>query len=108
MARSASDFLQRLADALEKLRVAIQREEHALEDLADVVQPCLEQRLRLDSLDLQLHLAEVGVRADADVEQLPDLGENSHPGIEVITSISILSTLTTGMSARTSGPCSRS
>jgi hypothetical protein len=84
MARAASNFLQRLADALQQLRVAIQREEYALQDLADIVEPCLEQHLRLDPLDLQLDLAEVGLHADADVEQLPDLGEHGDPGIEVI------------------------
>ncbi len=84
MARAASDLLDGLSDALQQLGVAIQREQHPLEDLADVVETRLEQRLRLDALDLQLDLAQVSLRADADVEQLPDLGEYGYPGIEVI------------------------
>ena len=84
MACAASDLLERLPDALEQLRVAIERQQHTLEYLADVVEPRLEQRLRLDALDLQLDLAQVGLRADADVEQLPDLGEDGYARIEVI------------------------
>ena len=84
MARAASDLLDGLADTLEQLRVAVKREHYALEDLAYVVQPRFEQRLRLDALDLQLNLAQVNLRADADFEQLPDLREHSYPGIEVI------------------------
>ena len=84
MARAASDLLDGLADTLEQLRVAVKREHYALEDLAYVVQPRFEQRLRLDALDLQLNLAQVNLRADADFEQLPDLREYSYPGIEVI------------------------
>src|SRR5512139_2528041 len=84
MARAASDLLERLADALQQLGVAIQREQDALENLGDVLEPRLEQRLRLDALDLQLDLPQVSLRADADVEQLSDLGEYGYPGIEVI------------------------
>jgi hypothetical protein len=84
MARTASDFLDRLADALQQLRVPVEREQHAVEDLGDVIEPRLEQRLCLDALDLQLDLSQVSLRADADVEQLPDLGKYGYPGIEII------------------------
>src|SRR4029453_11411041 len=84
VAGAATDLLDGLPDALEQLRVAIQRQQHALEDLCDVLEPRREQRLGLYALDLQLHLAQVSLSADADVEQLPDLGEYGHPGIEVI------------------------
>ena len=108
MARAASDLLDGLADTLEQLRVAVKRGIMRSRDLAYVVQPRFEQRLRLDALDLQLNLAQVNLRADADFEQLPDLRSTATRASRSSTSISILSTLTTGMSARTSGLSSMS
>ena len=84
MSRAASDLLDRLAHSLEQLRIAVQRQQHPLEDLGDVVQPRFEQRLGLDALDLQLDLAQVRLRAHAQVHQLPDLRENGDPRIQIV------------------------
>jgi hypothetical protein len=84
MARTAADLLDGLPDALQQLGIAIQREKHAFEDLTDVVETRLEQCLRLDSLDLQLDLAQMSLRTDTYVEQLPDLGEHGDACIEVV------------------------
>src|SRR5829696_1883518 len=84
MARAATDLLDGLPDALEQLRVAVERQQDTLEDFRNGVEPRFEQRLRLDALDLQLDLAQMCLRPDADVEQLPDPGEHGHPSIEVV------------------------
>ena len=60
--RSArADLLERLPDALEHLRVTIERGQHAVDDRCDVVKTRAQQRLSLDALDLQLHLPELAV-----------------------------------------------
>src|SRR5919109_4530962 len=84
MPRAASDLLDCLADALQQLRVAVEREQHALEDLADVVKPRLEQRLGLDAFDLQLNLAEAGMRADPELEKLADVSDRRNARLEVV------------------------
>jgi hypothetical protein len=38
------------------------------------VEPRLQERLRLHALDLQLHLAEADVSADAQLDDVADLG----------------------------------
>jgi hypothetical protein len=84
MARAATDLLNGMADAFEQLRVAVERKQHALEDPADVVEPRLEKCLRFHSFDLQLDLTKVGVRADLQVEKLPDLGHEGDLDVQVI------------------------
>src|ERR1700754_2456719 len=58
VAGAFAHLLDGVADAFEQLGVAVKRGQHALEDQGDVVEPRLEQRLRFDPLDLQLHFAE--------------------------------------------------
>jgi len=79
-----ADLLHGVAHPFEKLGIAVEREKYALEDLRDVVETGLEQRLRLDSLDLQLDLSEVSMGADFEVQQLSDLGEKGDAHVEVI------------------------
>ncbi len=84
MPSALAHLFGRAADPFEQLRVAIERRQHALEDQADVVEPRLQQRLRLDALDLQLHFAEADVGADADLHQIAHLRHDRHLRPQVI------------------------
>src|SRR4051812_42743439 len=81
---AATDIAERLADALEQLGVAVQRGQHAREDPRHVVQASLEQRLRLDALDLELHLAEPDCGADVELDEAPGLGQHGEVRSQVI------------------------
>jgi hypothetical protein len=81
---AAADLLDRMPDALQQLWIPIQREQDSLEQLGHVVEPCLEQGLRLDAFDLQLDLAEMRMDPDLQVEELADLGQQRDPGVEVV------------------------
>ncbi len=83
-AGAAADLLDRVADALQELRVAIQRGEYSPEDHRDVVEPRLEQRLRLDALDVQLDLAEPRRDAHVELDQVLQLGANGDRRPEVL------------------------
>ena len=81
---SATDVAEGLADALEQLRIAVERGEHAREDLGDVVQAGLQQRLRLHPLDVELDLAEPRRGPGMDLDEVPGLGEHGEMDPQVI------------------------
>jgi len=81
---SATDVAQGLADALEQLRVPVKRGEDATEELRDVAKAGLEQRLRLDTLDLQLYLPEPDSGAGAYLDEVPGLGEHGEVGSQIV------------------------
>lgn len=76
--------LEAAADVLEDLRVAVEGGEDAVDDDGDVVEPDLEFGLRLDALDLQLDPAEEHVRADVQLEQVEDLGDERDVRLKVL------------------------
>src|SRR5215204_6492405 len=81
---SATDVAQGLADALEQLRVPVKRGEDATEELRDVAKAGLEQRLRLDTLDLQLYLPEPDSGAGAYLDEVPGLREHGEVGPQIV------------------------
>jgi hypothetical protein len=44
----------------------------------------LQQRVRLDALDLEVDAAELGVDADVELQQVEDLGLERHPRLQRI------------------------
>ena len=74
LAGPCADLFERLPDALEQLRIAIERGQHAVDDRGDVVETRSQQRLSLDALDVQLDLPELDVNADAQLDQVEYLG----------------------------------
>ena len=61
-------------DLVDDLRVAVDRRQHPVDDLGDLVQPNLQQRLSLHPPDLQVDTAKLHVRADAEPEQVEHVG----------------------------------
>src|SRR5215207_5429439 len=81
---SATDVAQGLADALEQLRVPVKRGEDATEDLRDVAQAGLEQRLGLDALNLELYLPEPDSSAGTYLDEVPGLREHGEVGAQIV------------------------
>jgi hypothetical protein len=81
---SATDVAQGLADALEQFRVPVKRCEHASEELRDVSQAGLEQRLRLDPLNVELHLPEPDSSAGAYLDEVPGVDEHGEVGAQIV------------------------
>jgi len=71
-------------DASEQLRIAVQRQGHAVQDRAYVVEPGLQQSLRLDALDLELNLAEPDVGPDAELDHLANRCNNRNLGLQIV------------------------
>jgi hypothetical protein len=83
VAGAGADVLDGLADAPDELRIAIDRGHNAIDDRAHVVEPDLEQSLRLDALDVDLQSAEVDVEPDVQCDQVEDLGLERDVRLEV-------------------------
>jgi hypothetical protein len=84
LARAFADLLDRLSDAVDQLRIPVECGHHAINDRRDVVEPHLEQCLRLDPLQIDLELVEVSFDADVDFEEIEDLGLQRHLHLEVL------------------------
>jgi hypothetical protein len=78
MASALASLLGRMADPFEQLGIAVERGQYPLEDQGDVVESRLQQSLGLDTLDLQLHFAQAGVSADADLNEVAHLRHDRH------------------------------
>ncbi len=84
MASALASLFHGPAHALEQLRIAIEPGQHTLENQADVVEPRLQQSLRLDPLDLQLDFAQADVGADADLHEIAHFRHNRHLGTQIV------------------------
>ena len=84
VAGSATDVFDGTPDALQQLRIAVERGGDAGENRSDVVEPRLQQRLRLHSLDLQLHLVEPRLDADTELNQVLHLRQHGDLGVKVL------------------------
>ncbi len=73
VADAADRVVDRLDQALENLRVAIERRQCPVEDVVQILEPHLELRLSLDTGDVHLDFAEVDVDARDDLEKVPKL-----------------------------------
>ena len=62
--------IRRLEQAFQDLGVAIDRGQRPIEDAVEVFQPDLEQRLRIDVLDVQFDLTDVHVDARDDLHEI--------------------------------------
>jgi hypothetical protein len=82
--RPAADVPERLAHALQQLRVPVQSREHTGQDLRDLGQPDLEQSLGLYVLYVQLDLAEPDGRAGIQLDEVADLSEQCDVRPEVV------------------------
>ena len=79
-----TELLDRPADALDQLRIAIERRQHAVDDGGHVVQPSPEQGLRLDPFDGELDLAELRMHADAQLHEIEDLGVERKARLQIV------------------------
>src|SRR4029450_13775007 len=82
--RSAAHVPERLAHALEQLRVAVERSQDAREDLRDLLKADLEQRLRFHVLDVELDLPQSHRGAGVQLHEMPRLGEQGEMSPEVV------------------------
>ena len=73
-AGALADRFEGVGDALQHLRVAVERGQDAVDDRGDVVEPRPQQRLGFDALDVELDLAQLGMDADAQLDQVEYLG----------------------------------
>ena len=83
-AGALAHLLERLADAFEQLRVAIERGQDAIDDRGHVVEAGPQQGLRFDAFDVQLDFAELDMNADAQLDQVEDLGVQRDASLEVV------------------------
>ena len=81
---STADVFNRLADAFEKFRIAVEGGQHPGENRRDIVQAGLEQRLGLDALNIQLNLAEPGGYAHVELDQVLQLRSKRDRSAQVI------------------------
>src|SRR6185436_1702300 len=71
-------------DAVDEVRVPIERRHQPIDDRRDVIEPDLEERLSLDSLEVELQLVELDLDADIEVEQLEHLRLQRDLRVEVL------------------------
>jgi hypothetical protein len=84
LAGASPDLLDRSTQTLNQLGIAVERRQHPVYDRRHVIEPDLDQRLRLDALDVQLHLPEPGADADSELQDLSNLGDDRHVRAQVI------------------------
>jgi hypothetical protein len=82
--RAFANVFNGVTDPFKQLGVAVERGQHALEDQSDIVEPGLQERLRLDTLDLQLHFAEADIGADSDFDQIAHFRHDCHLRSQVV------------------------
>jgi hypothetical protein len=92
-----------LSDALEYLWISVDGGQYAIHDPRDVVEPHLEQRLRLYALDLEPHSANEDVCSNIQLQEIQHLGLERIRARSSSTSKVISSTFRTGTSSKTSG-----
>src|SRR5215208_4571587 len=71
-------------DVLEDLRVAVDRCQHAIDDLRDVVEANLQQRLGLDALYVEMHTSEGHIGPYVQLEEVEHLGLKRDPRSQVL------------------------
>ena len=69
---------------LEQLGIAVERGHHAVDDRCHVVEPDLEERLRLDSLDVESDASEVDVDAHCELHEVEHVCLEGHVRVEVV------------------------
>ncbi|MGN6187489.1 MAG: hypothetical protein ACTHOE_01210 [Conexibacter sp.] len=84
LARAGTDLLKRASDALKQRRVAIEGGQYAIDDRGDVIEASAKERLRFDPSDAQLGLAELGVNADAQLDEIEHLGMHRDARLDVV------------------------
>ena len=76
--------VHRVQQGLQYLRVAVQRRQGSVQDVVEVLQPHLEQGLRVNVLDVEFHFADVYMDAGNDLHQVRDLGSQGQVRIQVL------------------------
>jgi hypothetical protein len=84
LAGALAHLRHRPAEPLHQLRVAVEARHQAIDDGRDMVEPGLEDQLRLDALDVELDPAEVNVDADVELDEVQHPRLERHVGIEVV------------------------
>jgi hypothetical protein len=67
-------------DLFQDLRIPVDGGQDSADDLGDPIEPDLQQRLRLDTRDLEVDAAKVHVRAHVEFEEVEHHGLQRHPG----------------------------
>jgi hypothetical protein len=84
VAGPAANVAKCLSDALKQLGIAVERGQHAREDLRDIVEPGLQQSLGFDLLYVELDLAEPRSSSGVKLDEMPSLRENRQMDPQVI------------------------
>jgi hypothetical protein len=82
--RATAHVAERIADALEQLRVAVERGQDTSEDSGHIVQADLHERLRLDALYVQFHLPQPHSHAGVQLHEMAGLGQYRKVRPEVV------------------------
>ena len=72
------------AESLHQLGVAVEARHQAVDDRRDVIEPRLEDQLRLDALDVELDPAEVHVDAHVELDEVEHLRLERDVRVEVV------------------------
>jgi hypothetical protein len=83
-AGTSADLLHCPAQALDQFRVSVQRRQHPVDDRGHVVKLDLEQGLRLDALYVELQRPELGVRPDAELDEVEHLGVQGYSSVQIV------------------------
>jgi ABC-type transporter Mla subunit MlaD len=70
VAATGADVLDRRTEALQQLRITVERRHHAVHDGRHVVETDLHERLRLDPANVQADPPEVDVNADLELDEV--------------------------------------
>jgi hypothetical protein len=84
LTRTLADLGDRPAQPLDELRVAIKARHQTVDDGGDVIQPGLEQRLDLDALYVERHLAQVDIDSNVQLDEVQHIGLDRQVRVEVI------------------------
>ena len=81
--RAGAHVLESLAEALDELRISVDRREDPIDNRAHVVEADLEKRLGFHTLDVDLELPELHVHTDVQLDEVEYLGLDRDMRFEV-------------------------
>src|SRR5829696_1872271 len=84
LTRALAHFGDCPTEALQQLRVAIERRHQPIDDGRDVVKPRLEDDFGMDALHVELDAAEVDVDTDVQLDQVEHPGLERHVRVEIV------------------------
>src|SRR5829696_5256006 len=84
LTRALADLGDRATESLHQLRIAVEARHQAIDDCSDVIEPTLEDDLRLDTLDVELDSAEVHIDAHGELDEIQHASLEGDMSVEVV------------------------